>query len=337
VTVRILIVAPSWVGDAVLAQPLFRRLKQRHPDITLTALAPPWVLPVLQRMPEIDETLENPFDHGTLGIAERRRFAKTLTGRFDHAIVLPNSLKSALIPFFAGIALRTGYIGEARFGVLNDRRRLDERTLPLMVERFAALGEAPGQPLARPVPPPRLTVDAAAREATLARLALRTDRRIVAFCPGAEYGAAKRWPAPYYAELAATLAHEGRQVWLLGSPKDAAIGDEIVERSHVACVNLCGKTRLDDAIDLMSCADLVVTNDSGLMHVAAALDRPLIAMFGSSSPRFTPPLSPRARVLRLDLPCSPCFKRECPLQHFKCMMDLAPARVRDEIAAAEKP
>lgn len=334
---RILIVAPAWVGDAVLAQPLFARLKERYPGVTITALAPPWVLPVLQRMPEVDATVENPFEHGTLAVAERRRFAKALAGRYDHAIVLPNSFKSALTPFFAGIPLRTGYIGEARFGLLNDRRRLDEKMLPLMVERFAALAEPPAKPLARPVPPPRLVVDTNARDATLQRLELRCDRRVVAFCPGAEYGTAKRWPVAYYAELARALAHEGRQVWLLGSPKDAAIGEEIVQQSNGACLNLCGKSKLDEAVDLMSCADLVVSNDSGLMHVAAALDRPMIAIFGSSSPRFTPPLSVRARVIRLDLPCSPCFKRECPLQHFKCMMDLTPVRLRAEIATTEKP
>ena len=217
---RILIVAPSWVGDAVLAQPLFRRLKERHTNATIDVLAPPWVLPVLARMPEVDGTLENPFGHGTLGFAERRRFAKTLAGRYDHAIVLPNSFKSAMIPFFAGVGLRTGYIGEARFGLLNDRRRLDEKALPLMVERFAALAEPPGNALARPVPEPRLTVDQTARDTTLARLGLRLDRKVVVFCPGAEYGPAKRWPAEYFAQLATGFARDGQQVWLLGSAND---------------------------------------------------------------------------------------------------------------------
>lgn len=334
---RILIVAPSWVGDAVLAQPLFRRLKERNAGATLEVLAPPWVLPVLARMPEVDGRIENPFGHGTLAFAERRRFAKTLAGRYHHAIVLPNSFKSAMIPFFAGIALRTGYLGEARFGLLNDRRRLDEKTLPLMVERFAALAEPPGKALERPVPEPRLTVDPQARDAALARLGLRLEREVVAFCPGAEYGPAKRWPPTYYAELANSFARAGKQVWLLGSPKDEEVGDEIARRSEGACVNLCGKTTLDEAVDLMSCADLVVSNDSGLMHVAAAVDRRVVAIFGSSSPRFTPPLSARARVVRLELPCSPCFKRECPLKHFKCMMELTPERLQREIAVTDTP
>jgi len=334
---RILIVAPAWVGDAVLAQPLLRRLKERHPGVAIHVLAPPWVLPVLKRMPEVDDTIEHSFGHGALAFAERRRFARMLASRFDHAIVLPNSFKSALIPFFAGVARRTGYIGEARFGLLNDRRRLDEKALPLMVERFAALADAPGTALERPVPDPRLTVDGTARDATLARLGLRADGRVVAFCPGAEYGPAKRWPAKYFAELATEFAHEGRQVWLMGSPKDAAVAEEIARLAGGACVNLCGRTKLDEAVDLLSCVGLVVSNDSGLMHVAAALDRPMVAIFGSSSPRFTPPLSARARVVKLDLPCSPCFKRECPLKHFRCMIDLTPDHLRTEIARAETP
>jgi heptosyltransferase-2 len=334
---RILIVAPAWVGDAVLAQPLFQRLKARYLGATLHVLAPPWVLPVLSRIPEVDATIENPFGHGALEFAARRRFGKSLAHRFDHAIVLPNSFKSALVPFFAGVPLRTGYIGEARYGLLNDRRRLDEKAMPLMVERFAALAELPGKALERPVPRPRLTADPAARDASLARLGLRADRRVVAFCPGAEYGPAKRWPASYFAQLATDFCRHGDQVWLLGSPKDAAVADEIVQLAGGGCVNLCGRTRLDEAVDLLSRADLVVSNDSGLMHVAAALDRPMVAIFGSSSPRFTPPLSARARVVQRELPCSPCFKRECPLKHFKCMIELTPDQLRGEIARLQTP
>jgi heptosyltransferase-2 len=149
---------------------------------------------------------------------------------------------------------------------------------------------------------------------------------------GAEYGPAKRWPAAHFAALAGKLATDGYQVWLLGSAKDAAIGAEIEQASRGAALNLCGRTDLGQAVDLLSTADLVVSNDSGLMHLAAALDRPMVAIFGSSSPGFTPPLSSRARVASLNLPCSPCFKRECPFGHLDCMLQLTPEKILSEIA-----
>lgn len=325
---RILIVAPAWVGDAVLAQPLFARLKERYPGVTITVLAPPWVLPVLQRMPEVDATVENPFDHGTLAVAERRRFAKVLAGRYDHAIVLPNSFKSALIPFFAGIPLRTGYIGEARFGLLNDRRRLDEKMLPLMVERFAALAQPKGEALRRPLPEPRLVVDAKSRDATLAKFGLDLAQPVVAFAPGAEYGPAKRWPAAHYGALAAALADAGADVIVLGSAKERSIGDEVVARAANARVrNLCGATSLADVVDLLAGSDVAVSNDSGLLHVAAAAGASVVAIYGSSSPKFTPPLTDAAAVVALEIECSPCFARECPLKHLRCLNDLTPATV----------
>lgn len=334
---RIFVVAPSWVGDAILAQPMLQRLRARDPGATISVLAPPWVHGVLRRMPEVDEVILNPFGHGALKVAERRRFARSIPGRFDHAILLPNSFKSALIPYFAGIGLRTGYTGEARFAVLNDRRHLDEKALPLIVERFVALADPPGTPLVRPLPEPRLTVDTAARDATLARLGLTLAKPLAVFCPGAEYGPAKRWPADYFARLARDLARRGFQVWTLGSPKDREIGEAISHGSDGVVRNLCGETNLEEAIDLIASAAIVVSNDSGLMHVAAAVNRPMLALYGSSSPDYTPPLSKRAKVLKLELPCSPCFQRECPLKHFKCMMDLTPDRVMAEIPAAEEP
>ena len=330
---KILVIGPSWVGDTVLAQPLFKRLHERHAGLELDVLAPLWTLPLLRRMPEVSRVLPSPFGHGQLKLRQRWRQARELrTHGYDQAIVLPNSFKSALIPRFAGIRLRTGYIGEARQLLLNDARRLDRHALPLMAERFAHLADSHGESLSRPLPPASLSVSSADRDALLARLRLRAQPRVACLCPGAEYGPAKRWPPEHFAALAERLVERGFQVWLIGSPKDRDIGEQIERLSHGCCRNLCGSTSLEEAVDLLSLAHVVVSNDSGLMHVAAALDRPLLALYGSSSPAFTPPLSARAQVIKLDLACSPCFARECPLGHFKCMRDLEPDRVLEHLA-----
>ena len=334
---RILIVAPSWIGDALLAQPLLRRLHDKLGRVTIDALAPTWCGPLLERMPEIAEVIASPFAHGELKLRERWKLGRELAGRnYDHAIVLPNSFKSALIPFFANIALRTGYSGELRYGLLNLVHKLDTEKLPLMAERYAQLAEKPGAELPRPLPQVRLQVDPVNTARTTARLALDRSRPIAAFCPGAEYGPAKRWPARHFAALARELEKRGYAVWLIGSGKDAELGEDIRAQSDGACSNLCGQTELATAVDLLACARLVVSNDSGLMHVAAALGKPLIALYGSSSAAHTPPLSSQAgiaRIVKMDIDCSPCFERACPLGHFKCMNDLAPARVLAEIDA----
>jgi len=332
---RFLIVGPAWVGDTVLAQPLAMRLAERHPGSAIDMLAPAWTAPLVRRMPEIAEVIDNPFRHGELKVFARRRLGLDLRARgYARAFVLPNSLKSALPPFFASIPVRTGFRGEMRAGLLNDVRVLDERRLPLMVERFAALAEPPRAALERPLPRPKLRADAASRRRLIEALGLSGDRPVAVFCPGAEYGPAKRWPAAHFGALARRLVDGGYGVWLVGSPKDADIGAAIAAAAGPAAVaNLCGRTGLDDAVDLLSGASVVVSNDSGLMHVAAALGRPLVALYGSSSPGFTPPLAPGARVVSLGLECSPCFERECPLGHLRCLNDLAPERVHTEIEA----
>jgi heptosyltransferase-2 len=328
---RVLIVAPNWIGDTLLAQPLFARLHASRPGLALHAVAPSWTAPVLARMPEVEEVIETPLVHGRLQLGARLRLAGVLReNRYDEAIVLPNSWKSALPPFLAGIPRRVGFVGEARYGLLNVRYRLDETAVPLMAERYAMLAAAPGEPLPKPLAPPRLEVDEANLAIAIARFGLDRSRPVAAFCPGAEYGPAKRWPARHFAALARSLAARGRRVWLIGSPADRAIGDEIAKLANGAAINLCGRTDLVAAIDLLSIAEVVVSNDSGLMHVAAALGRPLVALYGSSSPAHTPPLAP-ARLVSLGIECSPCFQRECPLGHFKCMNDLEPERVLAEI------
>jgi heptosyltransferase-2 len=327
---KILVIGPSWVGDTILAQPLLRRLRENDPHAQLDVLSPAWTLPLLQRMPEVSHGIASPFAHGELQVAARLALAREVRARrYDRAIVLPNSFKSALVPWLAHIPLRTGYAGEFRYPLLNDVRRLDVQALPTMAERFAALAQPKGATLTRPLPSLHLTVDTAARAQLLTQLGLDASAQPVAcLCPGAEYGLAKRWPAEYFAELARQLQIDGNQVWVIGSSKDRALGADIARQSGGAAIDLTGRTSLAQAVDLLSSARCVVSNDSGLMHVAAALDIPLLALYGSSSPSFTPPLSARAQVLKLDLPCSPCYERECPLQHFHCMRHLTPARVQ---------
>jgi heptosyltransferase-2 len=330
---RILIVAPSWVGDAILSEPLLALLREPLEPPIVDVLAPTWCAPVYARMRGVRSIVDNPIGHGELKLAGRRALARSLraTG-YTRAYVLPNSFKSALIPWLARIPRRIGYIGEARGLLLTDARRLNTRALPRMVDRFVALAAAPGElPPISPIPV--LVPDASNAAEAMRTFGLATRRPIVAFCPGAEYGPAKRWPTEHFVTLARRFIDSGYTVWLIGSEKDRSAVDPIAETVPDAR-NACGRTDLGTAIDLLAQANVVVSNDSGLMHAAAAVGRPLVALFGSSSPEFTPPLSPLARVARIDIECSPCFQRECPLGHFKCMRELSPNVVYDLARAA---
>ncbi|HCS28606.1 MAG TPA: lipopolysaccharide heptosyltransferase II [Spongiibacteraceae bacterium] len=332
---RILIIGPSWVGDMVMAQTLFKVLRQQYPDCELDVLAPQWSLPLLDRMPEVRRGITMPLGHGQLQLGTRRRLGLELRKQgYDQAIVLPNSLKSALIPFFANIPQRTGWRGEMRYGLLNDVRVLDKQKYPLMVERFVALACEPGAVLPKPIPRPALQVTIENAQSIYADKVLvqaSPEQKVLALCPGAEFGPAKRWPDKHYASLASTYLDRGWRVVLMGSAKDSEVAERIRRSlpptAHGDCINLCGKTSLGQAIDILSQVNAVVSNDSGLMHIAAALQRPMVVVYGSTSPGFTPPLAEIVATEQIPVDCGPCFKRECPLGHMKCLVDLEPRRV----------
>jgi len=327
---RILVVGPAWVGDMVMAQSLFMTLAAR--DARVDVVAPQWSLPLLARMPEVCRAIALPVGHGRLGLAERWRIGRALRAEhYDQAVVLPRSFKAALIPFFARIPRRTGYRGEMRYGLINDRRVLNKVLLPRVVQRYVALGLPADALLPPEIPLPRLSVDADNQTRLIREMRLDMDRPAVALLPGAEYGPAKRWPLPHYAALARELLASGRQVWIIGSAKEQADGEAIAAGAP-GVLNLCGHTRLEDAVDLLALAAAAVSNDSGLMHVAAAVGIPLVALYGSSSPDYTPPLSPRAKVLYRGLECSPCFERVCPLGGTPCLTGIAPPEVVTALA-----
>ena len=322
---RILIVGPSWVGDMIMAQSLFKHLQQTRPGCVIDVLAPPWSLPVIERMPEVQQGIAVDAAHGEFGFGKRRRLAREIrANQYDRAIVLPRSFKSALIPWLAGVPRRTGFRGEMRYGLINDLRVLDKQRLNQTVKRFLALGLDNGELHGEP-PQPLLRVSPDNRQAAITRLGLQCDRPVVALMPGAEYGPAKCWPLESYAALARLLQDAGYAVWILGSANDEAAGEAIAERSDAQ--NLCGRTSLEDVIDLLACCADAVSNDSGLMHVAAAVGIRVHAIYGSSTPDYTPPLTAQSVIHDLRLDCSPCFRRECPLGHLKCLNDISPARV----------
>lgn len=335
---KILVIGPAWIGDMMMAHTLFQLLKQRNPNVQIDVLASGWTRQLLIRMPEVHQAIDMPIGHGSLAFAERRAQGKELAlHHYDQAILLPNSFKSAFIPFFANIPLRTGWRGEMRYGLLNDIRVLDKKRFPLMVQRYAALALPKNTEPLTQFPYPRLTVDKHQRPQLLTKFALQLQRPLLIICPGAEYGPAKRWPEHYFAEVADEKIRAGWQVWLMGSAKDREVTEAIrkllldEEREH--CFNLAGNTNLGEAIDLMDCADAVLSNDSGLMHIAAALQKPLAVIYGSTSPEHTPPLAEQVTIISKKIECAPCFERECPKVHHKCLRDLMPQQVLDALNA----
>ncbi|MGZ4981411.1 MAG: lipopolysaccharide heptosyltransferase II [Methylobacter sp.] len=344
---KILVAGPSWVGDMVMAQSLFIALKNTRPDCQIDVLASAWTLSLLERMPEVNKAIAIPLPRGKFGLIERIKLGFSLRSEgYDQAILLPNSWKSAIPPFFANVPVRTGYIGECRWGLLNDARKLDKNRLTMTVQRFVALGLPVDAAMPPECPKPALMISKDRQQAVIDKFKLTPaaapvpDRlaasiKILALCPGAEYGPAKRWPIEYYAEVAKHKLDQGWQVWLFGSEKDKADSEQINKAALGLCTDFTGRTSLAEAVDLMSLANTVVSNDSGLMHVAAALGKKVIAIYGSSDPGFTPPLNDKAEIVSLNLECAPCFKRDCPLGHTHCLTGIMPERVLEYITLTQ--
>lgn len=329
---KLLIIGPAWIGDMVMMQSLLKWIQSRRPEIQMDVVAPPWTYPLLHRMPEVHEAIMLAIKHGELALSRRWSLGKILRNKgYAQAIVLPRSFKAALIPWVAQIRLRTGYLGEARWGLLNDIRDGWNKFAPTL-QSFLRLAVHPGDKIPTQFEFPRLISDQDNAEKTLDRLGQGKPRTpVLALCPGASYGPAKRWPASYFATIAQQKLSEGWRVWLFGSAQESQITNEIQIRTREDCLDLAGKINLLEALDLLSLATIVVTNDSGLMHLAASVDRRIIALFGSSDPKRTPPLTDKAKILYLGLECSPCFQRHCPLGHLNCLNQLRPEMVLESM------
>jgi heptosyltransferase-2 len=322
-TERILVVGPSWVGDMVMSQVLYKLLRKRWPDCEIDVLAPPASLPMVARMAEVNRGIRFEMAHGELGIGKRFAFGEALKkNRYTRSIVLPNSLKSALVPFAADIPIRTAFRGEYRYYLINDMRLLSKRRLPRMIDRFAVLGTKAGNEAPEDIPLPELFVDTENQQKVIEDLNLALDKPVLALCPGAEFGNAKRWPAEHFAALTSRAMQEGFNVWILGGPADVSTAEEIAGQS--GSISLAGKTSLLDVVDILGLCQQVVSNDSGLMHIAAAVGAHTTVVYGSTSPDFTPPLTEKLDIVSLGLDCSPCFKRTCPLGHKNCLNELQP-------------
>ncbi|WP_264404123.1 lipopolysaccharide heptosyltransferase II [Vibrio owensii] len=343
---KILIIGPSWVGDMVMSQSLYIVLKQLHPESQIDVIAPGWCKPILERMPEIHQAIEMPIGHGEFNLLGRREIGKSLREKqYDHAYILPKSAKSALIPWFANIPLRTGWKGEMRYGLLNDLRP-NMKSFQFMVERYVALAYPQEEMIdssslggLETLPRPSLFIDKKEQAEAIAKFNLNQEAPVVGLCPGAEFGPAKKWPETHYAEVASAMANAGKQVWLFGSQKDLETCNNIkqlVPQEHQHQIHvLAGQTSLIEAVDLLAACQTVVANDSGLMHVAAAVGCNVVAVYGSTSPKYTPPLAEKVEIVHTDIDCRPCFKRECPLGHLNCLNQLSPQIVISKIPDTE--
>lgn len=326
-----LVVGPQWLGDAVMAQPLLADLARRGPVdvLSLAALAP-----VYQAMPGVRRVWPVEWTRGKLEWSARRALAQTLRSEaYPRAVVCPNSWKAALVPWMAGIPKRRGLRGEWRLGLLNDIRRPQADTArgPSQPAQYAALADTPESALRAAPALHAPTAPAQAERPDTAHTDAANLPGLLVICPGAAYGPAKQWPAEHFAAVATDWLEHGGRVAILGTGADrdtqAVIAGRIPAALQARLEQRAGDTSLVQAMAILSDAQAVVSNDSGLMHVAAALGRPVIGIYGSTDPQHTPARGPSVSLVSAGLGCSPCFQRTCPLQTTACLKDIAPERI----------
>ena len=313
----------------VMAQVLYKALHRDSTSAEIHVVAPAWSRPLLTRMPEIRKIIELDVAHGELGLSKRLRLGKTLRfEQYTQAFVLPRSFKSAIVPWAAKVPQRVGDLGEFRYGLLTRIYPTNkDKSIPNASNYLRYLDIDADIAMLKRDYKPHLSVDAVNQKKILQSHNIELNTPLVACMVGAEYGPSKQWPAEHFAALINLLGEQNLQVCLLGSAKDLPQSEKIQALCKHAVFNLCGKTSLTDAIDLLAVCRVAVTNDSGLMHIAAAVDTPVVAMYGATTPGYTPPLHPRAKVFYLDLECSPCWQRTCQYDHYRCLKDIVPQNV----------
>jgi lipopolysaccharide heptosyltransferase II len=334
----ILIVPYMWIGDFVRCHSVVRLLNARFPGRPVDVLTTSMVAPLLDYMPGVRKGIVVDLPRKRLALSLHRALAARLRAEgYGDALIMPRTWKAALAPALARIPVRTGFVGEMRFGLINDLRS-GEKALPRMVDRCAALALPKGAALPADWPHPQLVVAREEVSRWRERMGLRDARPVAVVAPGA-VGPSKRWPAEAYAKLAGQLCEQGYAVWVIGGPQENALAGEICAASPSHCLDLTGAD-LRNAILALAAADVAISNDSGLLHVAAAIGTPSIGIFGPTSPWHWAPLNPLAAVIepKTDVPCRPCHKPTCRFGHHRCMRDIPAEQVAAAVlAAAPRP
>ena len=330
-----MVIGPAWVGDMVMAQALYKALCADHTSAEIHVVAPEWSRPLLSRMPEISAVFGLDVSHGEFGLSKRIALGKKLRHEhYSQAIILPRSYKSALVPWAARIPKRIGDIGEFRYGVITQTFPSNkDKKIPTACNYLRYAGIDTDISKVKKEYCPELVVDTENQQRLLDSLDISADVPMVACMVGAEFGPSKQWPIEHFATLINLLGKQGINVCLLGSSKDLATGEKIEVLCQSRVFNLCGKTSLVDVIDILASCRVAVSNDSGLMHIAAAVSVPVVAMYGATTPLYTPPLHAKAKSLYVKLACSPCWQKTCRYNHYRCLKDILPQDVCEIVLA----